>query len=54
MAGGRTLALEGEIKGLRAQTAELEAALEGKADATTSAPKEVDSEADGQRRARCR
>jgi hypothetical protein len=50
MAGGRTLALEGEIKGLRAQTAELEAALEGKADAF----KEVDSEADGQRRTRCR
>jgi hypothetical protein len=40
---GRTLALEGEIKGLRAPTEELEAALEGKAEATTAAPEEEEA-----------
>jgi hypothetical protein len=50
---GRTLALEGEIEGLRAPTAEIEAALEGKAEVTIAAP-EDDSEAKGQRRVTCR
>jgi hypothetical protein len=43
-----TLAMEGEIVGLRARTAELEAALEGKSEATTAA-REEDSETQGQR-----
>jgi hypothetical protein len=46
---GRTLALEGEIEGLRAPTVELEATLEGKAEAITAAPEE-DSEAESHRR----
>jgi hypothetical protein len=50
---GRTgVALEGEIEGLRAPTAEIKATLEGKAEATTAAPE--DSEAEGQRRVTCR
>jgi len=51
---GRILALEKEIEELRAPMAELEAALEREMKATTAAPEEEDSEAEGQRRASCR
>jgi hypothetical protein len=43
-----------KFDGLRAPTAELEAAMGEKAEATTEAPKEEESEAEGQRRASCR
>jgi hypothetical protein len=39
MPDGLTLALEREIEGLRAQTAEIKATLEGKEEATTAAPR---------------
>jgi hypothetical protein len=51
---GRTLALEGEIKGLRIPRAELEAALERKGGVTTAAPEEEDSKEEDQRRVTCR
>jgi hypothetical protein len=51
---GRTLALEGDIVGLRAPTAELEAALEGKVEAAAAVPDEEDSESEIQRRVTCR
>jgi hypothetical protein len=43
---GRILTLEKEMEGLRAPKAKLEAALEGKAEATSAAPEGEDSEAD--------
>jgi hypothetical protein len=46
--------LEKQIEELKAKVAELEAALEEKAEATTSALKEEDSEAECQRRMTCR
>jgi predicted RNase H-like nuclease (RuvC/YqgF family) len=47
-------ALERQIEELKAKVAELEAAPERKADATTEAPKEKGSEAKCQRRVTCR
>jgi hypothetical protein len=46
--------LEKLIEELKAKKAELEAALEGKAEATTAALKEEGSEAECQRRVTCR
>jgi hypothetical protein len=43
---GRTLTFEGETEGLRAPTAELEATLELRAEATSAVPEEEDSEAE--------
>jgi hypothetical protein len=48
------VALEGQIEGQKARLAELEAALERKAEATTQALKEEGSEAECQRRVTCR
>jgi hypothetical protein len=48
------VALEGQIEGQKARLAELEAALERKAEATTEALKEEGSEAECQRRVTCR
>jgi hypothetical protein len=48
------VALEGQIEGQKARLAELEAALERMAEATTEAPKEEGSEAGCQRRVTCR
>jgi hypothetical protein len=47
-------ALESQNEELKAKAAQLEAALERKAEATTEAPKEEGSEADCQRRVTCR
>jgi septal ring factor EnvC (AmiA/AmiB activator) len=51
---GRILALEKENEELRAPMTELEAELEREMKATTAAPDEEESEAEGQRRASCR
>jgi hypothetical protein len=48
------VALEGQIEGQKTRLAELEAALERKAEATTEAPKEEGSEVERQRRVTCR
>jgi hypothetical protein len=48
------VALEGQIEGQKARLAELEAALERKAEATTEALKEEGSESECQRRVICR
>jgi hypothetical protein len=48
------VALEGQIEGQKARLAELEAALERMAEATTEAPMEEGSEAECQRRLTCR
>jgi hypothetical protein len=47
-------AWERQIEELKAKVEELEATLERKAEATTEAPKEEDSEAECQRRVTCR